>query len=160
MNADITRQQDAILIQGIEVRTSPEKASQDIPATWQRFMQGGFLQRLPLKAGSGHLYAVYCNYERDHAGPYTMVIGVPVDDVTSAIPETRTVQIPAGRYAAFHAKGDISKVIWGAWNHINTAWDGRKDRRYVADFERYPLASLALMQQGQVAADVVVGLKE
>lgn len=148
-----------LAILGPALRTSPERAAQDIPGFWQKFLSEGWLERLPRRQDDAAVYAVYCEYERDHTGPYTMILGVAVNnDEASAPAGARRVQIPTGRYARFGAKGDPAQVIWRAWQHINSDWMERNQRRYAADYERYPLSALASMATGSVEADIVVGM--
>jgi predicted transcriptional regulator YdeE len=58
-----------LTIIGLAVRTRPEDAAADIPALWQRFFAEGAARRLT--AADAHLYAVYCDYQRDFRAPYT-----------------------------------------------------------------------------------------
>jgi len=133
-----------IVVVGIAIATSPEKASQDIPRAWGQFMSAGGPAQWPALAAhrsDDAIYAVYCDYQKDSAAPYTMVIGVAVDAATAlspAVPKNlRRVCIPHGNYARFDPKGDPSQVISPTWNYVNTEWTERGRRRYVADFERY-----------------------
>ena len=140
---------------GLPLRTSPATAATDVPATWQRFMQEGWLQKLPQKADDSAIYAVYTDYVSDETGPYTMVLGVSVDRETQVPEGLRRVCIPAGEVASFRVEGDPAEVVWKAWAHVNGPWKERTRRRYVADFERYPLASLT---PSSAVVDVTVGL--
>jgi predicted transcriptional regulator YdeE len=140
-----------LTILGLAVRTRPETAMADIPALWQRLFAEGVPGALP--ASDAHLYAVYCDYERDFRDAYTLVLGVAVDAHTPVPPGMRRVRVPAGRYARFAVRGDPAEVVWGAWQHVNGAWPRKEERRYVADFERYTGAS-----PGHAAVEVCVGL--
>lgn len=116
-----------LVILGRAIRTSPATAMTDIPALWQQV----------LGAGAPPTYAVYCDYDADSTGAYTMVLGseVPMD---APVPTgMRRVRIPAGTYATFKAEGDPAQVVWKTWHHINTEWAERDRRRYIADFEKY-----------------------
>jgi len=144
-----------LVIIGPSVRTSPATAGTDIPALWQSFMAGGMASKLPARKDDAHLYAVYCDYQTDSAGRYTMVLGVAADAAAPIAEGTRRVRIPAGKYASFVAKGDPAKVIWQTWMHVNTEWDGRARRRYIADFERYDPSA---MSPGKAEAAIVVGI--
>ncbi len=151
MHAEYLKQDEDLVILGVALRTSSEQAARDIPALWQRFMQES-LARLP---AAGDVYAVYCDYESDFRGPYTMVLGVPAS-VETPIPDgMRKVVIPRGDYARFMARGDPAQALWGTWAHVWNAWERRGERRYAADFERHARASLG---QGHIEAEVVVGL--
>ena len=151
MHAEYLKQDEDLVIIGPALRTSPEQAARDIPAFWQRFMQ----ECLPLLKGASDVYAVYCDYESDSRGPYTLVLGVRAD-AGAPVPEgMRQAVIPSGHYARFMARGDPAQALWRTWAHVWEAWERRGERRYAADYERYALASLG---QGIVEAEVVVGL--
>lgn len=141
------------VILGLAVRTSLATAAIDIPAHWSRFMEEGIAARLA--SSTGDLYAVYCDYESDFRGPYTMVVGVGVAVDVTVPSGLRRVRIPAGRYASFDAKGDPAQVIWQTWAHVNGAWPDRGRRRYIADFERYPAGTL---RPDHVVAEIGVGV--
>jgi predicted transcriptional regulator YdeE len=158
MDAEFYETKADVIVVGPSIRTSPEKAAQDIPAFWQRFSRQGFLERLPRRQNDPSLYAIYCEYEGDYSKPYTMILGVSVEPGTRTPDGTQRVLIPSGSYARFLAKGDPSQVIWSTWMHICERWERRRERRYAADFERYELSSLASMAQGEVEAEIVVGL--
>lgn len=145
--------QDFVVV-GIAVRTSPERAGIDIPAAWQRFMSDD-AKPPPGAKNDGYAYAVYCDYESDHGGSYTMVLGVEVEPTAPVPPGMRRVRVPFGKYVSFAAKGDPREVVWNTWVHVNTQWDGRERRRYIADYERYALGA---MTATSVDALVVVGV--
>ncbi|MFP2905920.1 GyrI-like domain-containing protein [Pyxidicoccus sp. 3LFB2] len=151
MHAEYLKQDEELVIIGPAVRTSPEQAARDIPAFWQRFMQ----ESLPLLPGASDVYAVYCDYESDYRGPYTMLLGVRADAATPVPEGMRKVVIPRGDYARFMARGDPAQALWRTWAHVWSQWERRGERRYAADFERHALAA---MGQGLVEAEVVVGL--
>lgn len=151
MHAEYLKQDEDLVIIGPALRISPEKASQDIPPFWQRFMQ----EHLPALKAERDVYAVYCDYESDYRAPYTMVIGVRAD-AAAPVPEgLRRVVIPRGEYARFIARGDPAQAVFQTWVHIWESWERRAERRYGADFERYELAA---MGRGTVEAEVLVGL--
>lgn len=156
MSEDLIEQADDFIVVGIALRTSEETAAEDIPAFWQRFMQEGTAAALPHRSDDASVYAVYCDYESDHRGAYTMVLGVAVDAAAAAPAGTRSVSVPRGRYARFVAEGDPSRVVWETWVHINEAWSRRRERRYLADFERYAPDA---MSEGKVRVEVLVGLR-
>ena len=146
---------DDLVIVGTATRTSLQTAPTDIPALWQTFMQQDLVNSLPRRSDDASIYAVYCDYESDFSGPYTMVLGVAVDAHAAVPAHTRRARIPRGQFASFRAEGDPRQIIWQTWQHINERWDRRADRRYIADFERYAPESAG---GDSVKADVVVGL--
>lgn len=147
---------DAFFVAGPSIRTSFERAGEDIGAFWGRCMGEAFLKRLPYIGVGDVMYAVYCDYESDYRGAYTMVLGVPVDAQTKLLEHSHRVEIPRGRYARLAFSGEPKTVVWGAWKHVNEVWNRRGQRRYAADFERY---SLAAFREKHVEGEVVVGLR-
>jgi predicted transcriptional regulator YdeE len=143
----ITLQHDLVII-GLPLRTSPENAGRDIGAHWQRFMSSR-------KEAATDLYAVYCDYESDWRGAYTMVLGSAAKPDEAVPSGERRVRIPRGDYASFRASGAPAEAVWKTWMHINTEWPDRSRRRYIADFERYAPDAFA---GGKVEADISVGL--
>ncbi|WP_246356976.1 GyrI-like domain-containing protein [Pyxidicoccus fallax] len=151
MHAEYLRQDEELVIIGPALRTSPEQAGQDIPLHWQRFMR----EHLPSLKDVHDVYAVYCDYERDHRGPYTMVIGTRVS-ADAPVPEgLRRVVIPRGEYARFMTRGDPAQAVVRTWAHVWDGWERRGERRYVADFERHAVSAMA---RGTTEAEVWVGL--
>jgi predicted transcriptional regulator YdeE len=137
-----------LTIIGLAARIDPAKASEQIPTLWQRFAATA-------APGTAPIYAVYCDYDADHARPYTMVLGVEAPH-TAAVPEgQRRVRVPAGPFACTTANGRVDTVVWQTWATINADAKLTAARRFVADFERYlaPPSS-----DGQVHAEVWVGL--
>ncbi|RKH40841.1 AraC family transcriptional regulator [Corallococcus sicarius] len=151
MHAEYLKQDEDVVIIGLAVRIAPEQAARDIPLLWQRFMQ----MHLPTLEPTHDVYAVYCEYERDHTGPYTMLLGTRVD-AKAPVPEgLRRVVLPRGAYARFIARGDPAQALWRTWSHVWNEWERRGERRFAADFERYERAALG---RDTVEAEVLVGL--
>lgn len=144
-----------LVIVGLAIRTSPATAGADIATAWQRFMSEGTAQRVERDPADAGLYAVYCDYQSDHDGPYSMVLGMAVDAKAPVPAGLRRVRVPAGPYAHFVASGDAGKAVWELWSHVNGVWEKPGTRRYIADFERYAPDAMA---DGKVTADVMVGL--
>ncbi len=158
MKVESSKQQADVVIIGLGVRTSFERAATDIPALWQRVMQEGSLERVARRSDDPDVYAVYTDYESDYRGAYTMVVGVPVDPATPTPPGMQRAVIPAGSYAKVRAEGPPQEALWGAWRFFWETWPQRGERRYAADFERYDPAALAGFAQNHVGVDVVVGV--
>ena len=74
--------QPSTMIVGIACRTSnaPEAASHDIPRLWDRFYRENVMKKVQNKI-SDEVLALYCDYESDHTGPYSLVIGCLVSSL-------------------------------------------------------------------------------
>lgn len=128
-------QKPSINVIGIECRTSnaPEAGPQDIPRLWGQFYSEGSIHKIPNKA-SEVIIALYCDYESDHTGPYSLVIGCPVTSLDT-IPEGMVAKtIPAGSYALFRAIGEYPASLIATWG---TVWQTKLKRTYTGDYEFY-----------------------
>lgn len=118
---------------GITTRTSNATAAQDIPKLWQQFYQTNVAQRIAHKK-SDAILALYCDYEKDHTAPYTLIIGCEVDS-TDNIPQDMAVkEIPASTYVVFKNYGPFPEELVKTWHMI---WQAPLDRSYTGDFELY-----------------------
>lgn len=156
MRATTTELEQDLVIVGLSVRTAPERAATDIPAAWERFGKEKIAERVTTRTEDARLYAVYCDYESDASGRYTMVLGVATKGDAAVPAGLRRVRLPRGRYARFVATGDPSEVIWRTWVHVNTEWADRGKRRYIADCERY---SPEAFSPTSAEAEVLVGVE-
>jgi len=129
-------QKEALTIVGISVRTSndPGKGEKDIPALWNRYMEENIGDLIPHKKNET-LYGVYTDYEGDHTQPYTLLIGSEVSSLDD-IPENLSVKvIPAAKYAAFTAKGDLTQgAVINTWMEV---WKADLNRTFTFDLEVY-----------------------
>jgi predicted transcriptional regulator YdeE len=146
-------------IAGIQARTNNEKeatAEGIIGRQWHKFIDQG-LAAISEKTGP-NLYAVYSEYDSDHTGEYTFMVGAPVK-ATAAPPGGMILkQIPPGKYAVITTqKGAFPKVIPEAWEKIfQLEESGKLKRTYDTDFELYDERALD-PQNGEV--DIYVGVK-
>ncbi len=123
---------------GVKHRTTNEnnQAMEDIPRWWQEFTRDGVIARIPNKTAQ-EVYAIYTDYEGDHEGSYSFILGCPVSSLES-IPEGLVgITIPAGEYAHIEASGPISQAVPQAWKSIWQDEKLGKKRSYTFDFERY-----------------------
>jgi len=126
---------------GISARTNNAKeAGPDgvIGKQWQRFFQDGVLAQIPEKI-SPVIYAVYTEYESDHHGEYTYVIGASVKVGTKPPTGMVVVTLPAGSFAVITSdKGPLPQVVPAAWQRVFQLEDEHQlNRAYQADFEVY-----------------------
>jgi predicted transcriptional regulator YdeE len=129
-----------------------------IGSVWQTFLQPGMAARIPNKIGVD-LIAVYTDYETDHTGHYTYLLGLPIASA-DALPKSLSVrQVPAGRYAVFTSnRGPIVKVVQEVWQRIWSMSEkelGGK-RAFRTDYEIYDQRSTD-PEKAQI--DVYVGLR-
>lgn len=122
-----------IKIIGITVRTTnqDQKAAQDIPVLWNKFMEQSLSEKIPNKANQA-IYCVYTDYEKDHTAPYTVVLGCRVTSLDE-IPEGMSgITFPEEKYEKFLAENP--QTVINEWIKI---WNSDLERTYKADFEVY-----------------------
>lgn len=124
-------------IVGLRMRTTNERAFQDIPEHWQSFFSEGAQARIP-EAVSDAVYAVYTDFEhqgRDNDGTYSFIIGAQVPDALPAPDGMVEVHIPASLRAVFTVETGHPERVGDAWRTIWSTSDLHKT--FVCDYERY-----------------------
>jgi predicted transcriptional regulator YdeE len=129
-----------------------------IGGVWETFLQPGIVTRIPDRIGLD-LIAVYTDYETDHTGHYTYLLGMPVSSA-NGLPKNLTVkQVPAGRYAVFTSnRGPIVEVVQELWQRIWSMSEkelGGK-RAFRCDYEIYDQRSA---DPAKAQIDVYIGLR-
>lgn len=143
------RTRDEFAVIGIAARTSnPTEMSGSeakIPALWNDYFASGAAARIPNRLGDQSTVAVYTNYESDHTGAYTLVVGQQVSSLEEIPGGMLGVKIPAGRYLVFQAEGPVPESIIAAWTNIWTYFQDSREykRAYSSDFEVYRNANTA-----------------
>lgn len=119
---------------GLSVRTSNNdgRAAKDIAELWGKFLAEGLLNKIPHKVDDT-VYSLYTDYESDHNGPYTALLGCRVTSLAD-LPEGMVGRaFPGGNYVQLTARGDLRQgLIVNQWAKI---WAMDLDRAYSADFE-------------------------
>lgn len=121
---------------GIALRTTNEnmQMAEDLPPFWGRFWRENTPKKIPNKK-SADVIGLYCEYEKDHTKPYTLIAGCEVT-LAADIPEGMVLkQVPASRYAVFHIKGPFPDALMETWQWI---WQGHLNRTFTGDLEVYP----------------------
>jgi predicted transcriptional regulator YdeE len=130
-----TIEQPAFFIAGIAVRTTNQngQAVTDIGSLWTRFMTGGILQQIEGRI-TDDIYCVYTDYETDHTGSYTTLLGCKVHSVDNQPADFSKLTINAGKYNIYSLSGKFPENVHEAWVEI---WNSGVERSYTADFDRY-----------------------
>ena len=124
--------EEALTVLGIHARAS-NAAPQKIGDLWRRFHAMGNAAGIDGRQSDAVL-SVYCEYESDFAGEYTVVIGCAVAADT-AVPEgMKKIDVEAGKFVVMEPAGELPMSVWDTWARI---WSSPLDRRYQADFDRY-----------------------
>jgi predicted transcriptional regulator YdeE len=146
---------ESIQIVGLELRTTNERAFEEIPKHWAAFFGAGGLATIPERM-SDEVYAVYTNFEHpgvDNRGVYSLIIGAQVENAALLSSEktstqmTRTTIAPARR-AVYSVQPGHPELVGEKWREIWNSNDGEKS--YVCDYERY---------QANGEIDIFVGIR-
>jgi len=124
-------------IKGLCIKTSNKKETNaetgQIPGLWQLFNNNVDLD------GGNSVYGVYYDYEPDATGDFNVLAGTDQLDITSVL-KLETIDIKAGKYAVFYAKGEMPQTVidtWGeVWKYFSQD-NAEHKRTYATDFEHY-----------------------
>jgi predicted transcriptional regulator YdeE len=154
------QQHDGFYVVGLTARTNNARelsGKGKIGKVWQEFLQPDLVVKIPNKIGVD-LIAVYTDYETDHTGHYTYLLGMPISSA-EALPSNLTVKrIPPGRYAVISSeKGPLKEIVPAVWQRV---WSMPAEelgglRAFRSDFEIYDQRA-ADPENAQI--DVYVGL--
>ena len=122
-------------VTGIAVKTTNQngQSEKDIGSLWTRFMSENLAQQIEEKL-SDDIYCVYTDYESDHTGEYTAVLGCKVPDANDIPGGFFTALIPAGDYHVYNPQGKFPECVANTWREI---WETPIDRKYTADYDLY-----------------------
>lgn len=139
-------------VAGIVARTT-NQTEQDpqtarLGALWGRFFAEGISGKIPNRLPDGRMYGVYSAYESDHSGAFDVTVGAAVAAPAGA--PWHEVQIRAGDYLVFSAKGPMPQAVIQTWGVIWQFFQDHPDiqRSYATDFEAYDGADEAAIHIG------------
>lgn len=139
--------ESSFYVVGLQARTSnaaesnPQTAK--IPALWQKVYSGELEALVPKRIAKSKPFSVYYDYQSDHSGAYSVVVGYQVRGL-GEVPEGLTgLSVSGGRYLMFTAEGELSAVVPQTWGYI---WEyfkqpGAPKRAYTYDYEVYESSS-------------------
>lgn len=122
-------------IVGMAVRTTNQngQAEKDIRTLWENFYKDESLAKIEGKI-SEDLYCVYTDYEKDHSGAYTTILGYQMrPDILPPSGCVRKIIVRSG-YEVFISQGPLPSCVQQTWMNI---WKSNLKRRYTADFDVY-----------------------
>jgi predicted transcriptional regulator YdeE len=155
------QQHSGFYVAGITARTNNAQEMSGkgkIGEVWQSFLEPGLVAKIPNKIGVD-LVAVYTDYETNHTGHYTYLLGIPIASKETLSRNLTVKHVRPGYYAVFSSrKGPITKVVPEIWQRIwamSPAELGGK-RAFQTDFEIYDQRATD-PENAQI--DVYVGLQ-
>ncbi|MBF8192645.1 GyrI-like domain-containing protein [Nonomuraea sp. K274] len=136
---DVTDRAELIVV-GFAVRTTNademDPARARLPALWQRAGAPGAFAHVPGRADE-NLYAVLTDYESDHHGAYTQIVGIGVRTVPRLPEGMVAVRVPAARTLNLRARGPMPQALVEAWQQVwkHTESGGTPSRAFTTDLE-------------------------
>lgn len=132
--------QEAIGVKGLFVRTS-NRAEQDVNTQKIAPLWQGFMQRSDVQSNTcSPIYGCYFDYESDVNGEFNVLLGLMEEQVEPTNLELTKLNLEAGEYLRFRAKGEMPEVViklWGeVWQYFNDK-NCSYSRRYLTDYECY-----------------------
>jgi predicted transcriptional regulator YdeE len=155
------QQHKGFFIAGLAARTNNAQEMSGkgkIGDVWQGFLQPDVVVKIPDKIGVD-LIAVYTDYETDHTGHYTYLLGMPISSAETLLTSLTVKHVPPGRYAVFSSeKGAIEEIVPEVWQRIwsMSSKELGGTRAFQSDFEIYDQRA-ADPENAQI--DVYVGLR-
>jgi predicted transcriptional regulator YdeE len=108
-----------------------------IPGLWGRFLDESIAEEIPNKKPGGTVIGAYTKYESDHAGPYSLIVGLEVSSLESIPGGMTGLVIPRGHYLVFTAQGSMPTALIDTWTSIWNYFpqESSHKRLYTADYE-------------------------
>ncbi len=143
MDYEIVRRENFVLC-GITARVSNSEPAK-IGELWNRFYAEPFLEQLEVEDGA--VYSAYFDYESDHSGLYSVLLGFRVPETRIAPAGLRVLTIQLGSYALLRREGPMPASVVETWKEV---WNSDLKRAYVTDFDRYAAADTVEVNVGIV----------
>lgn len=140
---------------GISVETSNKdnQAMDDLMVLWSRFQTENLLDRIPNQLSSD-IYSVYTDYESDHTGKYTCLLGLTVSSLDTVPEGMIGREFPGQTVTTFLAEGSLPAAVAEKWEEI---WESKElNRSYTYDFEVYGDRA---RNSDQSEVDIYIGTK-
>jgi len=143
---------EGFLVTGIAIRTTNQggQAYLDISELWGKFMGNQLAETIGNKL-SDDIYCVYTDYESDHTGYYTVILGCKVGSADNLEGGFTSVKVPPATYQVYKPEGELPDSIITEWEYI---WEHADDRAYTADFECYRTGAA-----GKSEAEIYISIK-
>ncbi|WP_055481435.1 effector binding domain-containing protein [Sphaerimonospora mesophila] len=138
-----------VLVVGYAVRTTnaaeADPARAQLPGLWTRAGSPGAFAHVPGRVDE-NLYAVLTDYESDHTGAYTQIVGIAVR-TAARLPEGMVaVRVPGVPAMLFEARGQMPGALLETWQQVwkHTESGGTPVRAHTTDLEVHHPAGVDL----------------
>ncbi|GAA2215977.1 GyrI-like domain-containing protein [Nonomuraea monospora] len=136
---NVTERAELVVV-GFAVRTTNademDPARAKLPALWQRAGAPGAFAHVPGRVDE-NLYAVLTDYESDHHGAFTQIVGTGVRTVPRLPEGMVAVRVPAGQALRLEARGPLPQSLVESWQTVwkHTESGGTPPRAFTTDLE-------------------------
>ncbi len=120
------------VVAGVSARVRNDRP-EGFAELWQEFKEAEIQADLPQRL-SDEVYSLYTDYESDHTGEFTLLIGFAVADGVPVSEDLDAYDVPAAHYAVIRADGPLPQAVIEAWQAI---WASDLQRTYTGDFDVY-----------------------
>ncbi len=122
---------------GIATTTSNQEniTENTVGKLWQKFITENCFEKIPNKIATD-LFAIYTDYESNHTGNYTTIIGTEVSTLEEIPTGFVGRKFQGANFLTFTAKGEMPTAVAEKWQEI-WAKDADLKRKYDYDFEVY-----------------------
>ncbi|GAA0990717.1 hypothetical protein GCM10009555_076940 [Acrocarpospora macrocephala] len=129
-----------LLVVGHVVRTTnaaeADPARAQLPALWARAGAPGAFAHVPGRADE-NVYAVLTDYESDHNGAYTQIVGVAVHTAARLPEGMAAVRVPGVPCMHLEVRGPLPQTLIEAWQYLwkHTESGASPARAFTTDVE-------------------------
>ena len=110
-----------MLVVGIETKISGKKEDlhADIDSLWNRFFREGAMNKIPNQKDN-EVLNIYSEYKDGNLLPLNCIMGKRVEFIDKKLPKgVISIEIPAGKYMKFTAKGALPMCVREMWEFIH-----------------------------------------
>lgn len=119
----------------LDGKTTNKKGQSNIDCgeLWQKFETENLINTISGKLSS-EIFAVYYDFEGDHAQAFSYFIGCKVEENANTPKGLHSLYIPEQKYCLKPAKGKMPNCVSNAWKEIR---ESEQKRSFDYDFEVY-----------------------
>lgn len=107
----------AFKVNGFSIDTTADKVTHDCPVLWQKIFANGQFEKLQEKQGSLGVLGICYNMNQDQE-KLSYLVGIE----GCALPDTKTIEIPALQWAVFPGEGELPDDLQLHWQRIFQEW--------------------------------------
>lgn len=139
-------QRTAMAYVGLQTRTTNalemDSSTARIGKLWEQAYATNVFDTIPQRLDDATPMAVYTDYDNDHHGEYTLLVGAGVAGIDQIPEGLHALVIPSGQYLTFTATGSMPQAVIDVWGEVWRYFDNETPytRLYMCDVEHYVAA--------------------